>query len=446
MTRAPEIPGPLGRRPRRHRAALRRRWLLAFSVTGLFLARVVDVLVAAFLLLLLSPLLVFRAIESRRRTGEVLARDPRVGRFRVPFERLSFSTPGRGRGAPVLLNVLRGDMSLVGPAALEPAAAERWPVAFAARFDVRPGLVSAFRLQRRTGIAHDDEAPAEHEAIWSRSLRSDLGVAARAVPVALLSGVHAAEATPELEFFGLRVANVTMPEAIDWLAVAARSETASTVAFVNPHCLNVAFEDPAYREALSSCTRILPDGIGIHLGCRVQGSRLRSNVNGTDLFPRLCERAAEEGLSLFLLGARPGVAALAAEEMQKRFPRLRIAGARDGYFTAEEEPDVIDAVARSGAQILFVAFGVPRQEIWLHAHRDALGVPLRLAVGGLFDFYSGRIPRAPLWLREIGLEWAWRLAQEPGRMWRRYVIGNPLFLWRVWRECAAERRGLRPPP
>lgn len=440
MSAPPVIPGPLGRRPRRGRAAIRRRLLPALTMALLALSRILDVIVAVSLLALLAPLFAWRILAARSDASGPLAREVVVGRFRVPFERLSFRSPGRGRGAPVLLNVLRGDMSLVGPAPLTPDRAERWPVAYAARFDVRPGLVSAFRLQRRTGIAHDDEAFAEQEAVWARTLRGDLGIVARTLPVALLSGVQAAPAAPELEFFGLRIANASMSEALDWLVAAAKSETATTLAFVNPHCLNVAYADPVYREALLGCTRILPDGVGIHLGCRVQGSRLRSNVNGTDLFPRLCERAAEEGLSIYLLGARPGVAELAAEEMRKRFADLRIAGVRDGYFDPGEEPRVIDEIARSGAQILFVAFGVPKQEIWLHAHRESLAVPLRLGVGGLFDFYSGRIPRAPLWFREIGLEWAWRLAQEPGRMWRRYVIGNPLFLWRVWRETVEKRR------
>jgi len=138
------------------------------------------------------------------------------------------------------------------------------------------------------------------------------------------------------------------------------------------------------------------------------------------------------GRSLFLLGARPGVAAAAAQSMRQRYPALRIAGTRDGYFDAAEEPAVIEQINASGADILLVAFGAPRQDLWLHQHRDVLAPPVRMGVGGLFDFYSGRIPRAPEWMREIGLEWAYGLLQEPGRMWRRYVIGNPLFLYRVW--------------
>jgi N-acetylglucosaminyldiphosphoundecaprenol N-acetyl-beta-D-mannosaminyltransferase len=111
---------------------------------------------------------------------------------------------------------------------------------------------------------------------------------------------------------------------------------------------------------------------------------------------------------------------------------LRVAGTHHGYFNAEDEDHLIQAINASGAKILIVAFGAPRQELWLNRHHGELQIPVRVGVGGLLDFYSGRMPRAPQWMREIGLEWAFRLSREPGRLWRRYVIGNPLFLYRVW--------------
>jgi N-acetylglucosaminyldiphosphoundecaprenol N-acetyl-beta-D-mannosaminyltransferase len=135
---------------------------------------------------------------------------------------------------------------------------------------------------------------------------------------------------------------------------------------------------------------------------------------------------------MFFLGARAGIAELAAQNMQGRYPDLCIAGTHDGYFSPEEESGVIRTINESGAKILFVAFGAPRQELWLAQHHEALAPSLRLGVGAALDFYSGSIPRAPQWLREIGFEWAYRLYLEPGRMWRRYVVGNPLFLYRVW--------------
>jgi N-acetylglucosaminyldiphosphoundecaprenol N-acetyl-beta-D-mannosaminyltransferase len=167
---------------------------------------------------------------------------------------------------------------------------------------------------------------------------------------------------------------------------------------------------------------------------RILGRPIRQNLNGTDLFPRLCGTLAASGRRLYLLGARPGVAEATARWAQQQFPQLQIAGTRSGYFDATEEEAVIAAIRRSGADVLLVAMGVPAQDLWLRRHLKATGARVGIGVGGLFDFYGGRIPRAPLWLREIGGEWVYRLIQEPRRMWRRYLIGNFTFLWRVCRE------------
>jgi N-acetylglucosaminyldiphosphoundecaprenol N-acetyl-beta-D-mannosaminyltransferase len=236
---------------------------------------------------------------------------------------------------------------------------------------------------------------------------------------------------PILNLFGIPVVNTTMREAVAWVLAKAAGTEKTLMAFVNPDCLNLAWKNEQYRNVLLGADRVLPDGIGIHLGCRMLGQALRANVNGTDMFPLLCEAAAREQLAVYLLGARPGIARAAADSMLRRYPQLKIAGARDGYFVPEEEEAVVDDINDSGARILLVAFGAPRQELWLARWRDRLLPSVTMGVGGLFDFYSGRIPRAPVWMREMGLEWVYRLMQEPGRMWRRYVIGNPLFLYRV---------------
>lgn len=176
----------------------------------------------------------------------------------------------------------------------------------------------------------------------------------------------------------------------------------------------------------------------------MNGQGVADNVNGTDLFPMLCERLAGTRHSLFLLGARPGIAEATAENMQQLYPGLKIAGTRDGYFTADEEQEVIGQINGSGATVLLVALGAPRQENWIMQNQQALDPGLMMGVGGLFDFYSGRISRAPVWVREIGLEWVWRLIQEPRRMWQRYLVGNFLFLYRVWREKTRNGSVLRP--
>jgi len=442
-----EIPGPLGRRysPGLRLRVQRLLWPVARLLADL-LPRLFDLTLAVLLLVLLSPLLAVRALASLAQTHRVLDCDERIGRLRRRFRRLRFAGQGPLRGLAVWLNVLRGDMAVVGPRPLTEGEALAVPVPDQVRFATRPGLVSPFGLRSRIGIAHVDESALDRDFVYGQSLTGDLGLAARSVVTGVLGGGAAERPAPALlNFFGIPVVNTTMAEAVDWVVVAACDPAESAggprqMAFVNPDCLNIAWGRAAYRRVLQQADRVLPDGIGIHIGCRMRGQMLRENVNGTDMFPLLCEAASAAGRSLYLLGARPGIAAAAAENMQRRFPDLTIVGVRDGYFEAADEPAVIDAINASGADILLVAFGAPRQDLWIAANAERLTVRVAFGVGGLFDFYSGRIPRAPVWLRELGLEWAYRLLQEPGRMWRRYVIGNPLFLFRVWRQMLAPER------
>lgn len=438
-----KIPGPLGHRTRgRWRLAVRRTLLPASRFLADAVPRLLDVAVAAILLLVLSPLLLVRGAASVAQAGRLFTAEELIGRFRSRIQRLSFAGTGPLRGLAVWFSVLKGDLAIVGPRPLTAAEASAVAVADAVRFMARPGLVSPFGVKSQVGIAHVGEGRLDREFVYGQSVQGDIGLAARSLVTGVLGGGGGERETPALlNFFGIPILNISMAEAVDWLiAASAPGGPPQQLAFVNPDCLNIAWRDTEYRGALIEADRVLPDGIGIHIGCRMQGVALRENVNGTDLFPLLCAAAAEQGRSLFLLGARPGVADAVAENMQKRYPQLRIAGTRDGYFDTADEPAVIAAVNASGADILLVAFGAPRQDLWLLQYRDALAPPVRIGVGGLFDFYSGRIPRAPMWMREIGLEWAFRLLQEPGRMWRRYVIGNPLFLYRVWRQMQHPER------
>ncbi|MEW6038995.1 MAG: WecB/TagA/CpsF family glycosyltransferase [Pseudomonadota bacterium] len=431
MGRPTAIPGPLGKRSRWHW----RLWLLPLlTLAASLLPRIVDFSVAGALLILLAPLLLFRALIAKLRAGRVFAVTLRAGRFQTPFRQLAFADDAPGRNLAVLLNVFWGEMAFAGPRPLSLEEAAAVPADQSIRFSLRPGVFSPYALRSKIGIAYEGEADLDREFYYTETAAGNLGLVLRTGVGGLLAGDAARPVPDHLDFFGVAIANTTMGEAIDWIVRRVREDRPATVAFVNPDCLNIAYGNPEYRAVLGRVERVLPDGIGIRFGCRILGISLHANVNGTDMFPRLCERCADEDLSLFLLGAQPGVAEQAAENMRRRYPGLKIAGTRDGYFAPEAEADVIEAINRSGADILLAAFGVPKQELWLWKHRSRLKPRVAMGVGGLFDFYSGRIPRAPLWLREIGLEWSWRLLQEPGRMWRRYIIGNPLFLYRVWRQ------------
>lgn len=233
---------------------------------------------------------------------------------------------------------------------------------------------------------------------------------------------------PETNLFGLPLTNSTLSEAAVAIVERAKNGQRSIIQFINAHCVNILKSDLEYCRALSRADALLPDGSGISLAAKFSKKKVANNLNGTDLFPVLCQTAATEGQAIFLFGGTPGIAAATAKNMRNTQPGLKIAGARNGFFNPEEEQSIIDEINASNATILLVGMGVPRQEIWIAKNRNRINIPVILGVGGLFDYYSGRIPRAPLAFRKLGMEWSWRLMQEPRRLAKRYLFGNPLFV------------------
>ena len=193
---------------------------------------------------------------------------------------------------------------------------------------------------------------------------------------------------------------------------------------MNADCINPAARNEEYGRVVRLSDLVLGDGVGVRLFSRLIGEPLKENVNGTDMFPRLCAALEGTSHSLYLLGGRAGVALDVATWIRTRYPECRVAGFHDGYFDASEENAVIRDIERSGATLLLAAFGAPRQEVWLRDHLSSTGARVGIGVGGLFDFFSGRVPRAPMWMREAGLEWLLRLSQEPRRLFWRYGPGN----------------------
>ncbi len=235
--------------------------------------------------------------------------------------------------------------------------------------------------------------------------------------------------------FDLTLLDASRHETADALVNLADQGVPMVVNFVNAHCVNLATRHDDYAATLRDSDALLPDGSGIRLAARLARTNTGDNLNGTDLFPHICERAAARGTAIFLLGGGPGVAEAAAATMQARFPDLTIAGTQHGYFGENDNDAVVDMINTSGAAILFVGFGVPRQELWIAKNRDRIDVPLLLGVGGLFDYYSGRIPRAPELLRRLGCEWLWRFWQEPRRLATRYLVGNLVFVGHALRHA-----------
>jgi N-acetylglucosaminyldiphosphoundecaprenol N-acetyl-beta-D-mannosaminyltransferase len=216
---------------------------------------------------------------------------------------------------------------------------------------------------------------------------------------------------------------------------------------VNAHCLNLCHGDEGLRRFFAGADVVFCDGAGVRLAARMLGGQLPERITYADWLPRLAALAEERGFSLFFLGARPGVAGEAARRLRKSHPGLRIVGVRHGFFDhgagSPENGAVVAEINTARPDVLLLGLGMPLQERWLMENHRGLDVGVALTGGAAFDYASGRLRRGPRLLTDNGFEWLARLLVEPRRLWRRYLLGNPLFLARVlaqwWQEDAAFR-------
>lgn len=248
----------------------------------------------------------------------------------------------------------------------------------------------------------------------------------------LISNSQSIEASARVWILGIYLHNLCIEEAIKVICQRLANQSFTQIYFVNAHCCNVAQRDFSYQNILNTADLVLPDGLGLQIAGQILGFPKIWNSNGTDLFPHLCAALNGTGKKIYLLGARVGVAEGVKQWIETHFPAVEISGFHHGYFPASETPQVITAIRAAKPDVLIVAMGVPYQEKWLADYGKSTGANVVMGVGGLFDFYSGRIPRAPYCMQKIGMEWVYRLLQEPRRLWRRYLIGNFTFLFQVW--------------
>jgi N-acetylglucosaminyldiphosphoundecaprenol N-acetyl-beta-D-mannosaminyltransferase len=204
------------------------------------------------------------------------------------------------------------------------------------------------------------------------------------------------------------------------------------VATVNPEFVMRARADDQFGSVLEGSALALPDGIGVVWAMRRQGCPQGERVAGSDLVPALARSCASRGWRPFLLGAAPGVAAEAARRLEASAPGLRVAGVHPGSPRCEDDEESLRLISAARPDVLLVAYGAPQQELWIARNRHLLDVPVAIGVGGTFDFVAGRRRRAPQWLRNVHLEWLWRLAQEPVRIRRMAVL--PAYALAVLRE------------
>ncbi|WP_236198428.1 WecB/TagA/CpsF family glycosyltransferase [Pseudomonas pseudonitroreducens] len=191
--------------------------------------------------------------------------------------------------------------------------------------------------------------------------------------------------------------------------------------------------DPKLKESVTSCDIINIDGMGVVWGARLLGHKVPERVSGIDLFHELLAMSASNGLSVYLLGATDEIVSQTAKTLHALYPNITIAGYHHGYFWDNEEA-MVEKIRASGAKLLFVAITSPKKENFINRWKDQLGANFVMGVGGTFDVVAGKVKRAPIWMQNCGLEWFYRVIQEPGRMWKRYLTTNTIFAWILLKE------------
>lgn len=237
---------------------------------------------------------------------------------------------------------------------------------------------------------------------------------------------------------GIHISNMSYLEVID--EVDRYISASRPIYIVTPnvdHIVNLQ-KDHEFKQIYYSASLVLADGVPILWAARFLRLPIKEKISGSDLFTMLCEIATEKGYKFFFLGGKERAAAKAAEVLRVKYPAIQIVGVYCPPFgfenNLEENNKIVDMITVAKPDILFVGVGSPKQEKWIYRHKDEYQVPVSIGVGSAFDFYSGIVKRAPVWMQKTGLEWFWRLMMEPKRLWKRYLIDDPIFFWLVLKQ------------
>jgi N-acetylglucosaminyldiphosphoundecaprenol N-acetyl-beta-D-mannosaminyltransferase len=234
---------------------------------------------------------------------------------------------------------------------------------------------------------------------------------------------------------------------MDWIDATVRSGGRGYVCVAATHTVVACQDDAGLHDAVHGAALVLPDGQPLVWALRALGHPIRRRVYGPDLMAAYCGRSATTGIRLFLYGGRnQGALVQLALNLRRRYPGVQIVGGYSPPFrelSAEEQDVVVAEINQAAPDVVWVGIGVPKQEKWMAAMRDRLRAPVLIGVGAAFDFHAGLVPQAPRWMQNAGLEWLYRLIQEPGRLWRRYLTHNPRFLAGFARQYARHRRARR---
>jgi N-acetylglucosaminyldiphosphoundecaprenol N-acetyl-beta-D-mannosaminyltransferase len=243
---------------------------------------------------------------------------------------------------------------------------------------------------------------------------------------------------PSIKLLRVRIHTLSLFELLNIVTQTILTGRKILIAYVNVHGINLAHKFPWFQQFLNTADIVFCDGFGVRWGARFLGLNISHRYTPPDWIPRLCQVCIQHDFSLFFLGGRPGVTDKSAARLKERFPSLQIVGVHHGYFdkalSSAENEAVIQRINASKPNILIIGFGMPLQERWLMENWERIEANVALTGGAVFDYISGELRRAPRWMTEHSLEWLGRLIIEPRRLWRRYLIGNMLFLWRVLKQ------------
>lgn len=231
--------------------------------------------------------------------------------------------------------------------------------------------------------------------------------------------------------FGCPVDPLDMQDVLAMIEGAVREKRVMSVSFLNAGKMVAMDADDQLRGAVINSTLRLADGQAIVWAARILGIELPGRVAGIDLMMELLKVGSQKGYGFYFLGARQDMLKMAAKRARELFPGLRIVGMRNGYFKKGEEKGIVEKIRSSSADILFVGISSPQKELFIDKYLNDIKVPVVMGVGGSFDVLAGKARRAPVFIQRLGLEWLYRLLQEPARLWKRYFVGNTLFIWKV---------------
>ncbi|EUJ18716.1 WecB/TagA/CpsF family glycosyltransferase [Listeria grandensis] len=233
---------------------------------------------------------------------------------------------------------------------------------------------------------------------------------------------------------GSYVDSLTMQETLNKVETIIRIGKPVQHVVINASKINLMAENKELADIVNASPLINADGQSIVWAMKFLGHETRERVTGIDLFENLVKKSAEKGYRVYYFGAKEDVVQDVVRLHQQKYPKLKIAGYRNGYFEEAESEEIALDIRKSEADIVFVAFSSPKKEQWIHAYKDTMGVPFVMGVGGSFDVIAGVTKRAPQWMQKTGLEWFYRFMQEPKRMFKRYFVGNLSFIWKVLKE------------